>query len=200
MKSLSKRLEEFKAGKRPVYQKPHGPGHWTDDLEYVRYSVPTRRSAGKAHEINRGMSHTGWFADNDQDQLYVGEVWHLPHGKFLAGYVDDFGGTAIFDGRVYDDKSDAAYAGDSMAESAAEKSREFYAKDRAEQDILQARDDIHELNKEAMEVLRELKGVQLPPALCAAVRGNLQTLLNLRKKAFCTIKRRQDDYWSAVPS
>lgn len=197
MKSLSKRLEEFKAGKRAAYQKSFGPGQWLESGEYVIYTAP-RRSAGKSHEIIGGMRHTGWFADNFQDELYVGEVWRLPHGKFIAGYREQ-SGAVVFESRIFDDKEDAALSADGLAESAADKGREDCAKHQAEQDIVQARENIHELNKEAMEILRELKGVALPPAICSAVRGSLKALLRLRKAAFTLIEAREQDYWSAVP-
>jgi hypothetical protein len=194
MKTLSQRLTDFKSGKR-VTPRTFGPGAWVEG-GYVLYDGQPRRSAGEAHKL-RNLGHTGWYADNHQDMLYVGEVWRLPHGRFVAGYVEE-SGTTVLDGCIYDDERDAAMAADGCAESAAEKSREFYAKDRAEQDILQAREEIHELNNEALETLRELKAVTLPPAICSAVKGSLMALLSKRKQAFKLIAAREHDYWSAV--
>jgi hypothetical protein len=71
------------------------------------------------------LNHTGWFADNFQDQTIFGIVIFLPHGRFLAGWSMGEGRASSYDGEIYTDAEEAARAADSLAEDAAEAEREY---------------------------------------------------------------------------
>lgn len=78
------------------------------------------------------IHHTGWFADEHGDGDTIrGIVFRLPHGRgFLAGWsMGERMASAIDYSRIYDDERDAARAADSMAESTAEREREYRAND-----------------------------------------------------------------------
>lgn len=70
--------------------------------------------------------HTGWFCDEYGDGGKIrGIVVALPRGRFLAGWSMGEGMASTVDADLYDTADAAAYAADSMAESAAENEREY---------------------------------------------------------------------------
>lgn len=150
------------------------------------------------------LRHKGYFASHYCDETYRGAVWQLParNGSpvYVYGYEDLFNqGAAYVDFNHTDDKRDAAKWADSMAEKSAEDSREHYAKDAAEQDILSAREAIHENNREALALIKEIKSAgQFTPAICGALKSELRRLLDEREAQFRIIEARQNCFWSAV--
>lgn len=73
------------------------------------------------------INHTGWFCDDYRHDKIRGIVVSLPHGRFLAGWSMGEGMASTVDACLYDTAEDAAYAADSMAESAAEDEYEYQA-------------------------------------------------------------------------
>jgi len=162
------------------------------------------RECGDSHDIV-SLRHTGWYADNDQDSLLKGCVLQLPsrngEPRYVpATYCTEWDGATIYMGEIGPDKEQAARYADRNAEIEAEASREFYAKDSADQQISEKREEIHELNKEALELLREIKHQTFTPAVCSTLKGALQQMLRDRRKCFERIVKLQDDFWAAVPS
>jgi hypothetical protein len=78
-------------------------------------------------EVSSRIRHTGWYADNFRDTKIRGLVFRLPHNKgFLIGWTMGKGmASGIDTDQIFDDEIDAAYAADSLAESIAEKERQF---------------------------------------------------------------------------
>jgi hypothetical protein len=97
---------------------------------------------------------------------------------------------------------ECARSAEHYAENVAEQSREDDAQQCAEHDIESARERIHQINKEALALIRELKQVKacqvFPPAICSALRDKLTALRTERGEQFAIIEKRQDDPWSAV--
>lgn len=91
-----------------------------------------------AHEIIR-LGHTGWYADEYQDELYIPTVWLLPRGRFLPGYVSAYGAVAI--AKPAYSAEHAARIANKMAETDAEESREHNRKENV-------RDQLHEYRAE----------------------------------------------------
>lgn len=91
---------------------------WCDEVEGVR------------------IDHTGWHTDEfGISDTIRGLVFRLPHGRgFLAGWSMGEGMASAVDGYVWESEQDAARAADSMAESAAERQREYEERERAEND------------------------------------------------------------------
>lgn len=91
----------------------HLPGRWVKDC----------------HDIEGFNSrHTGWYTDIDCNDLAIGIVIALPHGRFLAGYRLTDNGEYVIYGDIYDNESDAAYAADGHAERIADREREHDAR------------------------------------------------------------------------
>lgn len=106
---------------RVFYLDDHGaPGlrwAWCDDLpsDWICDAEPN-------------IGHLGRFADEYGDTIIRGIVLKLPKGRgFLAGWSMGEGMASEIDATVYCVASDAAYAADSIAESAAERQREIEA-------------------------------------------------------------------------
>lgn len=162
--------------------------------------------------------YTGWYADSFQDELIKGAVVSFrdprrmygtdgddngkdTHKKYLAAYyATQSDGATIDFSYYYETKGDAARGADRLAERAAEESREYHAKDQAEQQIERLREEIHELNREALPLLAEIKkaGRHYTPAVCGAVKDKIADILETRRARFHSIAQLTDDFWLAV--
>jgi hypothetical protein len=92
----------------------------------------------------------------------------------------------------------AAKSADYYAEREADRSREEDAKQRAADDIADARINIHETNKAARALLAEIRGREFSENVCAALRHRLGEYLQERRRMFERISEREANYWSAV--
>lgn len=82
-------------------------------------------------DVEGSIRHTGWFTDEYGDGEKIrGIVVYLPHGRFMAGWSMGEGMASSVDADLYDDETAAAFAADSMAETAAEKEREYQESNR----------------------------------------------------------------------
>lgn len=164
------------------------------------------RYVGAAHEIApRVVRHCGWFADHHRDALIVGAVVQLPavDGNpqyYAATYCDEWDGITVYLDHWSNEPEDCAYRADRCAEREAEESREFHAREQAERDIEEAREAIRATNKQARELIREIKaaGAAFSPAICAALRDRLTDYMDERRRQFAIIEQRRADYWAAV--
>lgn len=151
-----------------------------------------------------GLRHTGWFCDAFEDRLLRGAVWQLPARNGVPAYVygwqsSDDKKAAYIDFDITEDKHTAAIRGDHMAERCANDEREHNAKWQAEQDIENAREEIHSTNKEALALISEIKKAgSFSPAVCSALQASLRGMLAYRTEQFNLITKRKADYWSAV--
>ena len=96
-------------------------------------------------------------------------------------------------------KKEAAASAYDHAEREADQAREDDAKERAKDQIADARAEIHDTNKLALALLAEIRGNQYTENVCAALRHRLQEFLADRTRLFKLIAEREKDYWSAVP-
>lgn len=168
----------------------------TDALRFVRYCDKI---------INLG--HTGWYADHYMEDKYRGAVWQLPARKgkelYVFGYEDSMNsGSALIDFDYTDTKEDAAIRADSMAENAAEKAREFYAMDAAEQQISEIQEEIADNKKEIKRLLqerRELKKQGLHnQTVCDLFSDKVKSLISDNRASKEKIGNLTDNYWLAV--
>lgn len=160
------------------------------------------RHVGDAHDL-APLGYTGWYADNHQDGMYVGVVLQLPSRNGIEQFVPairhtDWDTATVYLNEITDDKRQAARWADQNAEREAESSREEDARDSAQQQIAEARDQIHVINRQLLPALKELKGANLTAAICSMVRAGINDLLGDRAEQFRTIKKLEDDFWQAV--
>ena len=181
-----------------------GRAYYVDDL-----SKTGLRLVGDASDILRGAGYwraeCDWYADNNQDAVIKSAVLQLPARdgapRYIpATYCTDLDGATCYPLDWYDTKEEAARAAASYAETEAEQNRDYYARDRAEQDTAEAREEIHRINAEALVLVREIKkqGRAFSPAICQALRGQLLEFMRDRREQFAIIDARAADYWSAT--
>lgn len=146
------------------YLDNHGmPGlrwQWADECEDVR------------------IDHSGWFTDEYGDSETIrGLVMRLPKGRgFLAGWSMGEGMASEIDSYVYETEKDAAYAANSMAESAADHQREHNEKWQEAQELEWKADEklsrlreclalrnnrcFEKLRSEAAELIEEIRDIR----------------------------------------
>ena len=135
-------------------------------------------------DLDRRFDHTGWYADPDGNNLYVGQVAKLPHGRYLAGYHMTDSGEWVWFQKLYDDLEEAARAADGHAEYSAGEECEYQTRWREARDI---EDEIEEHGREA----RKCYSLRHHPLLGAEAREELADLFeDIRKKR----QRLADDY------
>jgi len=161
------------------------------------------------------LDHSGWYADQYYDNLIKPAVVAVRNPRKLYGETDDGTKThLVFFAATYhsnfdmatiytyshETARDAAMYADRCAELEAEQWREETAKNEAELDIEQAREAIHAINRQVLQLIKEAKAQTdtFGPALCQAIRNTVAAYLADRKKQFCIIQARIDNYWSAV--
>jgi hypothetical protein len=174
-----------------------------DSRAYYCDEWPEWRDLGDAHKLAR-MDHTGWYADNYQNELVRGRVLQLPGRNHSSIYVPgtyrtECEGVTLYPLDIYDDSEDCARAADSYAEREAEDSREYDARWHAETEIEELRDSIAKLRSEARALIRDIKAHRPQgKAICDALRGRLHDIRRESREAHKRIERLTDNYWLAV--
>ena len=183
-----------------VWRDPSNPDLlYCDNLDALGWRV-----VGESHKINSWIKHTGWYSDNHQGGLYIGVVLQLPSRDGIEQFVpairhSEWDTATVYLNERTPEKRDAANWADQNAEREAEESREFDAKDSAEQQIAEARSEIHRINKEVLPALKDIKGQKFSQPVCSMIRDGILEHLADRRNAFNQIKKLQDDFWQAVP-
>jgi hypothetical protein len=116
-----------------------------------------------------------------------------------ATYHTDWDGATIYN-EFYDCKSDAANAADGYAERESEDCREDDAKYQAEQRIEDLKTELHDLNKETLALIADVKKQSdiFPKTVCDLIRGRIEEAVERRADIFEKIEALEDNYWLAV--
>ena len=165
----------------------------------------------------RDMRNTsGFYADGWCDDTIKGGVLRIrsAKGTFYAPltYCTGWGGVIIYmndaelvpkgatESEHETAQKDAASSAFYRADREAEKYREDNAKAQAEEQIAEARAEIHAINKKTRALLAEIRTAGIfSPAICEALTDKVRDMLSDRKKCFKLIAEREYDFWSAVP-
>lgn len=170
-------------------------------------------------EFNGGARYlrdtTGFYTDSFCSETMRGGVVRLRTARFTlyipCTYHSDWDGASLYyrDAErvprkaTESDHETAAHEAARMAyqwaEREADVAREDDAKQRAAEDIEDARAEIHNGNKQALALLAEIRGREFTENVCEALRYRLRCLLDDRRQCFDRIKERRENYWSAVP-
>lgn len=136
------------------------------------------RDERDAHNVIR-LDYTGWYSDMEQDDLYIGIIARLSHGRYIAGYRWTCNDERVYFNQIFTDKTDAARMADAHAEQIAELSREdaekWNAAQKLESDIdsylLRLRECLALRHKKCMDYVQDEIS-----ALCQKIRENRETL------------------------
>ncbi len=121
------------------------------------------RCAGYADDIRSSMRHRGWFADAHQDEVYRGIVYRLPGGRFVPGYADPVNSDcALLANATTQDIDDAARIADQIAETFAERDRNYSEAWHAVSDAVASRRSARAIVSDALANLRELETCDSP--------------------------------------
>lgn len=149
---------------------------------------------------------TGYYSDNFQNECIYWCVVKIAPANRKAGrdalyapvtYSDCFEGVTIHIDHA-GSLDDAKRWGDSIAEREADEAREYDAKYYAEQQIEDARAEIHAINRKVIPCLRELKTVSLSSGICAVLREKIMDYLRERDELFARIETLTMNPWKAV--
>lgn len=176
---------------------------------------------GSAGDL-KACDHNGWYADNFQGALVIGGVVRIYSSKGTyyvpVTYRDDCDCSTVYwmgdaelvaklENRHDDERGEhedaikrAARTADHYAEREAEEAREEDAKYQAESQIEAAREEIHEINKRVLPLIRDTRAKDngFTPAICAALKERVSEYLEERSEAFKRIARLSKNYWLAV--
>ena len=169
---------------------------------------------GEGHEITGGRV-TGFYADSFQGEmvkfgvcklrcpkgvLYIPVTWrtecdgsthYLGDCELVPKGADEYAHECA--------KKEAAGSAEYYAEKEAEDCREDDAKYRAESDISEAKNRIHEINKKALALIAEIKKHGgFTNAICLALREKIGDYLEDRAAQFAIIAERENNFWSSV--
>ena len=145
---------------------------------------------------------SGWYADCYQNETCFGLVYQLPardgQARFVAAYdFSDRDGGLVFDfsqvftedsrpygystsAQDYDAARDAARHADSLAEKAAEEELEYSTAWQAGAQWSDVQGEVRQARQEALAILKErraARGQEAFPALCKAIRAQVESLL-----------------------
>lgn len=133
--TMAKRLAQYKAPVTgPYYHAPKpedagkGKGFYLDSD-----GTPGLRWTWADDVQGSRIRHTGWFTDETADSTIRGVVFRLPKGRgFLAGWSMGESMASAVECEIFEDEIDCARAADGLAESLAEREREYQAAQMAE--------------------------------------------------------------------
>ena len=138
------------------------------------HTGPYFRHERPAHEV-ANLRHTGWYGDTEHcERIITGFVASLPHGRFLAGLLQEDNNERVYFPKVFDDEKEAAFAADEEARVWAEKEDEYQQKFWAADKL----DTLIEAKLEDVKNWRELRSMLVAAAYLAPagrLRNNLLT-------------------------
>jgi len=188
-------------------------GERAGTVRWIEQASDGLRLIGFADDIgretySRAFSHSGWYADNFQSELYRGVVYQLPAARrgdkgererYVYGYADpNNDGAALLAFSIESDKLEAARAADRLAELAAEESREHQEAFQAGNRAAELAQERQELTAKVRALLRELASacdrLGDVPHIKLALRDSIRRALAAREKARRERERLRNDY------
>ena len=152
----------FRRVKAIEYNREWIPDGTRDSYRWVENVSDGLRHVGQSDYIIR-IDHKGWYVDNFQDETVHGEVYQLParNGQlqFVPAVNDPYNKdcAALDFHSIADDKEECARMADSMAESWAEREREYQAEESRKERLSDIQDEIKQLYQEFRRVSREIR-------------------------------------------
>jgi hypothetical protein len=162
---------------------------------------------GYSDDICKSIKHSGWFCDNFQDTKVRGFVVRV-RSKFMqypGRFIYLSGIQTDYEFRIlnYPDsiERDAALYADRQAELYAENQRENDAEFQAEMQIDELKTELHQLNKETLSIIKELKSdfkAGQYVSICKLIRSHIEKNCERRSEIFQRIDALKDNFWLSV--
>lgn len=197
--SLKERFMVWKnSGKRRVA----GPYHFRSEADSESFSFYLDSDFAPAlnwvycDETNEAdIKHMGWYCDDFEQDTIRGIVLTLPNRRgYLAGWTMGEGMITIVERETISDLESACYNADSLAEEAAERSRNYCALSTAEQGYEEEKERIRELREEFSNLAKELRTFdKLPDSICKTISARLLSIRSEVKSAISTIAAHKDE-------
>jgi hypothetical protein len=165
------------------------------------------------------IRHNGWYTDGSNNDTLIPVVvtvrdkrarnmefeseYRNPKGSHVWYYAatrhSDWDGVTVYTDELSHTAREAALRADRIAKIEAENCRDEDARYQADAQIIDLKVEIHEINREALPLIREIKQNPTQSApICLAVRKSLESLLRDRTAKFERISELQDSPWLAV--
>jgi hypothetical protein len=131
----------------------------------TRLSGMRVREASEYRSYGRSSSPK-FYCDSHQSEMMYGIVILLPHSRYLAGWTMGEGMSTCVEAKLYDDLEEAAYDAHRLAESAAEREREYMEEEQKLED-----------EDEADLISQETVTLKLPEwqTIAAFIRGSMES-------------------------
>jgi len=160
-------------------------GNWSDDNSGAYYAPdwPAWRDLGDAHDVVR-LNHTGWYVMDDwSSEVACGRVLQLPSRDGVSVYVPGIydtscDGVTVWPLDQYETPEECARAADEHARVYAEKAREYFERDQAEQQIAELHETAQQCIAEFKRLAVATRETPLPSTICDTVRNRLRQLRN----------------------
>lgn len=152
------------------------------------------------------LRHNGWYTmdDGNNGEVMRGVVFRLAHGRgFIAGYADPCNdGPAFVELSIIDDEKDAARAADNIAESYAERERDYQRAWQAGRQFDDLLEEIQSARRDCLELIRETKkacaALANYSAIKATIRGEIKSYLLTIKDARAKRATLEDEFGAYV--
>ena len=155
------------------------------------------------------MDYYGWYTDDFQSDSLIGVVVSIRHPQkinpeneshifYMAGAKhSDWDGVTVYTGVLFEEEKEAARRADRIAEREAEQYREEDQKYRAEQKIEELKTEYHELNTQALEVIKDARNASglFPASIYELIKSKLDETLERKRDILRGVKELTDTPW-----
>lgn len=155
------------------------------------------------------LRHTGWYADNHNEEIFRGAIFRLSakgrQARFVAGYGESMNDGFVLDltGVWVNDLFGAAREADRLAERAAEDARDYEARESASIRIDEIAGELVSIRTDILTLCRSIRqacpGIGHHQPIRKVLRTTLQSHRQNRAALVRERDRLQDNYWSVVP-
>jgi hypothetical protein len=155
------------------------------------------------------MDYNGWYTDDFQSDTLIPVVVSIRHPQkinpeneshifYMAGTKhSSWDGVTVYTCELFEEERAAARRADQIAEKEAEQYREEDQKFQAEEKIGELKTEYHELNKEALTVIKDARNASgiFPASICELIKSKLDETLQRKRDILRSVKELTNRPW-----